>query len=433
MSGFFKKLLLGLLACVGVAFFVAACGQQGVGQVQSLGKREAPRVKLTFFGNKADESNVHVIEKIMASYMQEHPDVVVTYESIKGRKYYEVLDKRMANSSGDDIFIIDHDTMLKLKGQGRLANLADLPTIENYRESTRMQFTDSDGVYWLPTTISAFGLYCNMDLLKEHGQSVPKNLKEFRQVCDYFVSKGITPIVANNDISLKTIMTGMSFYDTVQNGEGEKLIKSLNDGSLPLGTALEDGVKVVDTIISKKYVDREQTLKTMKTSDDLKIFAEGRHPFMLTGTWASRRLKTDFHAKFKYELHPLPLLENDSFLVTNPDVRLCVNAQSKHIKEAKDFVAYFTRPDNIHEFCDDQSSISPTNDKFISEVKELQPIIDCYDDGRFVRATSPKLLLPTWNMTRLAVVDLLQGKSVDYVINKLNNDSEKYLQSHKQG
>lgn len=63
MSGFFKKLLLGLLACVAVAIFVAACGQQGIGQVQSLGKRETPRVKLTFFGNKADESNVHVIEK----------------------------------------------------------------------------------------------------------------------------------------------------------------------------------------------------------------------------------------------------------------------------------------------------------------------------------------------------------------------------------
>lgn len=431
MSGFFKKLLLGLVVCAGLAMLVAACGQQGGGQAQSLGKREAPRVKLTFFGNKADESNVHVIEKIMASYMQMHPDVVVTYESIKGREYYKALDKRMMTSSGDDVFIVDHDEMLKLKRQGKVANLADIPTIENYRESTRRQFTDSDGVYWLPTTISAFGLYCNMDLLKEHGQSVPKNLKEFQAVCDYFISKGITPVVANNDISLKTIMTGVSFYDIVQNDEAAKLVKSLNDGSLPLGTALEPGIRIVDMIISKKYVDSAETLKTMKTSDDLKIFAQGRHPFMLTGTWASRRLKTDFNAQFKYELHALPFLEHDAFVVTNPDVRLCVNANSKHIKEAKDFVAYFTQVDNIHEFCDDQSSISPMNDKFVSAVKELQPVVDCYDDGRFVRATSPRLMLPSWNMTRLAVVDLLQGKSVDYVINRLNNDSRQYVQSHR--
>lgn len=431
MSGFFKKLVFGLLACVGIALFVVACGQQGGGQVQSLGKKEMPRVKLTFFGNKADESNVHVIEKIMASYMQMHPDVVVTYESIKGRKYYEILDKRMTSSSGDDVFIVDHDEMLKLKQQGKVANLADLPTLDNYRESTRKQFTDSDGVYWLPTTISAFGMYCNMDLLKEHGQPVPKNLKEFRNVCDYFVSKGITPVVANNDISLKTIVTGIAFYDIVQNDEAAKLVKNLNTGALPLGTALEPGLKLVEDIINRKYVDSKETLKTMKTSDDLKIFAQGKHPFMLTGTWASRRLRTDFNVQFKYELYPLPFLEKDSFLVTNPDVRLCVNANSKHLKEAKDFVAYFTQADNIHEFCDDQSSISPTNDKFVSTVKEMQPVIDCYDDGRFVRATSPKLGLPTWNMTRLAVVDLLQGKSVDYVINKLNKDSQQYLQSHK--
>lgn len=423
-----KRVLLAVLAVGLLTAFITACGKPADNQVQSLGKKTTAKVKLTFFGNKADESNVHVIEKIMASYMKEHPDVVISYESIKGRAYYATLDKRMDNSYGDDIFMVDHDTTQKLKKTGKLANLADLPTISDYREGTRGQFTEVDGsVYWLPTTISAFALYCNMDLLKEHGQKVPTNLKEFRAVCDYFLSKGITPIVANNDISLKTIMTGISFYDTVQNGDAGKLVSSLNNGTLSFGTSVRDGVRVVNTIISKHYVDREATLKTQKTSDDLAIFAKGEHPFMLTGTWASRRLKTDFNAKFTYELHPLPLLADGGFIVTNPDVRLAVNARSKHLKEAKDFLAYFTRADNIHEFADDQSSISPLNDKFISSVKEMQPVIDCYDEGKFVRATSSRLKLPTWGMTREAVVDLLHGKSESAVVESLNEKAAKYL------
>lgn len=423
-----KRALLAVMALFLVVTFVAACGKGSDNQVQSLGKKTTVKVKLTFFGNKADESNVHVIERIMASYMKEHPDVVVSYESIKGRKYYDTLDQRMANSSGDDIFMVDHDAIQKLKKTGKLANLADLTTIKDYRDGTRVQFTEDDGsVYWLPTTISAFGLYCNMDMLKEHGQKVPTNLKEFRAVCDYFLSKGITPIVANNDISLKTIMTGIAFYDTVQNGDAAKLVTSLNNGTLSFGTSVRDGVRVVNTIISKHYVDKEETLKTQKTSDDLAIFAKGQHPFMLTGTWASRRLKTDFNARFTYELHPLPLLVDGGFVVTNPDVRLAVNARSKNLKEAKEFLAYFTRADNIHEFADDQSSISPLNDKFVSTVKEMQPIIDCYNEGKFVRATSSKLKLPTWGLTREAVVDLLHGKSESAVVESLNEKAAKYL------
>lgn len=428
MKNSLKKVLLALMGIFFVTAFVAACGKGTDNEVQSLGKKDEVKVKLTFFGNKADESNVHVIEKIMAAYMKEHPDVVVSYESIKGRKYYATLDQRMANSSGDDIFMVDHDATQKLRKAGKLANLADLPTIKDYREGTKGQFTEDDGkVYWLPTTISAFVLYCNMDMLKEHGQKVPTNLKEFRAVCDYFLSKDITPIVANNDISLKTIMTGISFYDTVQNGDAAKLVRSLNNGSLAFGTSVRDGVRVVNTIVSKHYVDREATLKTMKTSDDLAIFAKGKHPFMLTGAWASRRLKTDFNAQFAYELHPLPLLIDGGFVVTNPDVRLAVNANSKHLKEAKEFLAYFTSVDNIHEFADDQSSISPLNDKFISEVKAMQPVIDCYNEGRFVRATSSKLKLPTWGLTREAVVDLLNGKSESAVVESMNEKAAKYL------
>lgn len=423
-----KRVLLAVMSVFLLTAFITACGKPADNQVQSLGKKNTAKVKLTFFGNKADESNVHVIEKIMASYMKEHPDVVISYESIKGRKYYETLDKRMANSFGDDIFMVDHDAIQKLKGTGKLANLADVPTISTYREGTRGQFTEDDGsVYWLPTTISAFALYCNMDMLKEHNQKVPTNLKEFRAVCDYFLSKGITPIVANNDISLKTIMTGIAFYDTVQNGDAAQLVSSLNNGTLAFGTSVRDGVRVVNSIISKHYVDKEETLKTMKTSDDLAIFAKGEHPFMLTGTWASRRLKTDFHAKFAYELHPLPILVDGGFVVTNPDVRLAVNAHSKHLKEAKDFLAYFTRNDNIHEFADDQSSISPLNDRFVSSVKEMQPVIDCYNEGKFVRATSSKLKLPTWGLTREAVVDLLNGKSESSVVESLNEKAAKYL------
>ena len=34
------------------------------------------------------------------------------------------------------------------------------------------QMQDEGGIYGVPTIVSAFGLYCNLDLLKEHKQEV---------------------------------------------------------------------------------------------------------------------------------------------------------------------------------------------------------------------------------------------------------------------
>lgn len=72
------------------------------------------------------------------------------------------------------------------------------------------------GIYWVPTTVSAFGLYCNLNLLNAHQQKVPENLGEWDAVCSYFKSRGITPIIANDDISLKTMAIGRGFYSAYQ-------------------------------------------------------------------------------------------------------------------------------------------------------------------------------------------------------------------------
>lgn len=427
MSSGVKKVSLFILSLL-LAAFIAGCGNDSANQVQSYGKKQSVSVKLTFFGNKADESNVHTIEKIMASYMQSHPGVVITYESIKGVPYYQMLNKRMERSSGDDIFMADHDAVLKFKTAGRLADLSDLSTVKNYTELTKSQFTEPDGkIYWLPTTVSVFGLYCNMDMLKAHNQKVPQNLREFRQVCDYFLSKGITPVVANNDISLKTIMTGLSYYDVYQNGEMDKLITNLNNGSIQLGMSMTDGINLVNDFIRKGYLSPAATLKTRKTSDDLRIFAEGKNPFMLTGGWGAERLKTDFGIQFQYAVYPLPFLEKDSIVIINPDVRLCVNIKSKHVKEAKEFVEYFTQAQNIRSFADEQCSANPQKDDVLTERQELQPIAKAYAERKNVPATYAKLKLPTWELTRNATRALLRGESVDKVISDMNEAAKQSL------
>ena len=281
-------------------------------------------------------------------------------------------------------------------------------------------------ITWVPTTVSVFGLYCNLDLLKEHKQQVPGTRKEWEEVCDYFASRGMTPVIANNDISLKTLAIGRGFYQVYQDKRQTEVLERLNNGEEKLSEYLTDGFSTVETFISRGYLDADKALKTQKTSDDLKEFIQGESPFMLTGAWAAGRVDS-MKPDFQFEVAPLPILDEGSMLVINPDTRLSVNADSEHLDAAMKFVEYFTKAENIQRFADQQSSFSPLKGGSPSSVLEIQPLISCYESGRTVIGTDDLLKLPIWDLTAEASQRLLAGESLKSTMSWLDQQAQERI------
>ena len=102
-------------------FLTAGCGRQG--KVETYPDIAEPEAQITFFGNKYEPENVVVIEEILTSFMEENPDIYISYESLKGNDYYDALMKRMETGNGDDIFMVNHDTALQLEEEGKLCEL----------------------------------------------------------------------------------------------------------------------------------------------------------------------------------------------------------------------------------------------------------------------------------------------------------------------
>lgn len=88
----------------GMALFLLpallAAGCSGRGKVEIYTENTEPRVELTFFGNKYEPENVVVIEEILTTFMEENPDIRISYESLKGNDYYDALMKRMNTGTG---------------------------------------------------------------------------------------------------------------------------------------------------------------------------------------------------------------------------------------------------------------------------------------------------------------------------------------------
>lgn len=393
--------------------------QPGENRVMGEAKGEQAReTQLTFFGFKYEALNVMAIEDALHGFMDENPGVNISYDGIKSPEYFEVLNKRMATGNGDDIIMVDHERVLELGAQGKLADLSGISTLENFSELAKSQMTAGGAVQYLPTSISAFGLYCNLDLLEEHGQKAPENWAELQAVCDYFVGKGIVPIVANNDISLKTVVLAKAMLPIYQDAAPAAAIQRLNSGEDSLAELLRPGFELVGQMLDRGWVDREEALQTAKTKDDLTLFAKGEQPFMLTGAWAAPRLR-DLDPDFEFQVNPYPIMEDGSVLVINVDTRMAVNAKSPHLEQAMDFVEYLTREDVLWEFVESQSSFSPLKENRLAKDTAVQPISPYLTNGRSVLGADDNLRYPIWDMTRQCVVAMLEGGSARQAVEQM--------------
>lgn len=371
-----------------------------------------PETYLTFFGFKYEALNVMAIEDALHCYMDTYPEVSISYDGIKSPAYFEVLEKRLATGNEDDIFMVDHERALELGSQGKLADLSDLSTLDGFSDLARSQMDVDGKIYYVPTSISAFGLYCNLDLLEQHGQAVPETLPELRAVCDYFVAQGIFPIVANNDISLKTVAIGKAMLPVYQSEHAAQNIARFNSGQADLAQALRPGFALVEEMLDRGWIDAEEALQTAKTKDDLLLFAEGERPFMLTGAWAVSRLR-DLEPDFQFEVYPYPILEDGSVLVINVDTRISVNADSPNLEKAKQFVEFMTQKDVMWEFVESQSSFSPLEENRLAGDKAIEHIGPYLNNGRSVLGSDDNLKIPVWDMTRRCVVELMEGGNTD--------------------
>ena len=87
------------------------------------------------------------------------------------------------------------------------------------------------------------------------------------------------------------------------------------------------------------------------------------------------------------------------------------------------FVEFFTKPENISKFADQQSSFSPLEGGEPSAVQEIQTLIPCYQQGRTVIGTDAFLEVPIWNLTAQAVQKLLAGEPEETVMDWLDEQA----------
>ena len=389
-------------ATVIISFCGAGCADSNKGAIIEFNSsnKSSNEKRLTFVGYKGGMQNVIAIEESLQGFMKVNPSVTITYEYAPG-VLSDLLKRRLTAGTLDDVFTVDLDSYQYLKSKDALMDLSDIPGIENYLPLMKNQF-DLDGkAYFVPACITTYGLYVNYDLLKKHGLSIPQNYSEFKTVCDYFVGKGVTPVIGNNDNTFRALIAAIGFFDIYREQNPNTEIARLNNDIPALLTKLKPAVERIAEMLDKGYIDSgaiDSTYPTRLTSDnavgELSLFLKGEQPFMITGNWASPRV-TAAGCNFSYGVHALPVMDDGVSLVMDGNTCLAVNKKTKYPAEVKNFMSFLMDKDNMWKYCESQSSYTPLkNDSRIPSDKTIAPSAEYLNGNRTVISLDYKWSLP---------------------------------------
>lgn len=414
-----KKMLAALLAG-SLLCSVTSCGKKEDG-IQLVKNAETEPEYLSFFSAvllEGTDLGKYWSDKFVELY---HQQVYIDYE---GSEYYaneglssrELLEKRLESTSPDDMFIISAEDVMAYEKKGYWMDLSEMEFVENLSEAARYQSTYQGKVFSVPLTITGFGFYWNVSLLKEHGLRVPGNREEFMAVCQKLKSKGILPYGANKGYALTVPAMAVGLSKLYGSPDQEARIDALNSGEAQISTYMREGYEFLEEMIEKGYMDPQQALDTVPKKEDLEMFREGRCAFICIDMGVIDEKELDFEQKHT----GLPLLEDGSVVVYGAGSRLSVNPASKHLDTVLKFTEMVGTREALDESAAWQRQMSSAKDSQLAIPNSQKKMFDLLLQPGQIPNQDFALYFNTWENIRDRGRELCGGASVEQVCEELD-------------
>ncbi len=330
------------------AVLLAGCATGGGGtssgdSSSDLAKGE--KVTLRFQSLAFQDPTIAASKAIVDSWNSAHPDVQVQYVQGSWDSVHDQLVTQFQGGTAPDII---HDESADITGFAKQGYLADLTPYlsadirKDVPEGVWKTVTVGGKVVGAPTLLQSYVVFANDTLLKKAGVTVPTGdtmtWDQFRAISkqatagkQYGLGWGLKQPTAT--IMSMGLTEGAGYFTT----SGDK-------ASITIGAA---ELKVPQTIHDMAYVDKsiDPTSLTQGGSDVLTAFLGGKYAMTVGGNYAAQQIKETAPAGFDWSV--LPLLKGTSAnQAANPQT-MSVSAQSKHVKQAGEFVNYFMEAKNL--------------------------------------------------------------------------------------
>ena len=282
-------------------------------------------------------------EQILPVFEAAYPDIDVQFKPTAPTEYDAALNARMAGgTAGDIITCRPFDRALKLHQDGHLADIKDLPGLqENFSDVARAAWSTDDGsaTFCVPMASVIHGFMYNADAFAELGLEVPETEEEFYAVLDAIAEDGgyVPMAMGTKDQWEAATMGYTNVGPTYWNGEEGRTGLISGDAKLTDDQFVE-GFRQLEKWVP--YLG--DGYQAQGYTDSQNLFTLGRAAIYPTGSWEI----TGFQDNADFELGAFapPKADADGTCVISDhtDIGIGMNPATEHEEAVRTFLEWTT-------------------------------------------------------------------------------------------
>ncbi|WP_282059905.1 ABC transporter substrate-binding protein [Bacillus pumilus] len=343
-----KKIML-LTAAFILTILLSACSNSGTSEANG-------KVTLTLFSTMSNSGERKAFEEVIRKFEKEHPHLRID-ANFPGNSYEDTIRVKMGANDMPDLF--DTHGWAKLRYSEYVADLKEMDWVKQLDPSLDQILKDQDGkVYAYPLNQAKDGLSFNANLLKDYDIEVPRTLDEFKSAL----------------LTVKEKSKGEVVPLWIPGGDNSNIAQVFDELATPLlitspnhryGKDLENG-----SFDWSLYTPLAQFMKELKDQDLLnkdvltaklsqapELMAQNKIAFTFVGGSLGPEA-TELNPSIKVGTMPVPSIHEGDKQSWIGGERFTVAAwkDSKHLKEAKQFIDFLAKPENAKKIAEGTSS-----------------------------------------------------------------------------
>jgi raffinose/stachyose/melibiose transport system substrate-binding protein len=279
---------------------------------------------------------------IIPAFNKHNPDIKVVFQPLPPAEYNSALNAKLeGGSAGDLITARPFDASLSLFKKGYLADLTDLPGMENFSDVAKSAWQTDDGskVFAVPMASVIHGFIYNADAFDELGLQEPATVSEFFKVLKAIKADGTYVPIAMGTADLWEAAT-MGFQNIGPNyWEGEKGRHALIEGTARF---TDPEYVAVWEQLARWAEYMPPGFEAQSYPDSQNMFTLGRAAIYPAGSWEISLFNTQ--ADFEMGAFPPPLPEGQDtlYISDHTDIAMGMNPATEHPEEARIFLEWMT-------------------------------------------------------------------------------------------
>lgn len=414
-----KGWICGIAAAVIAGAALSGCQNAADINVLQIKEKETEKTVLTLFMSVERKQNVGatIYRDIIADYNSRSENVEIRVDGLAtGDGFNEALAYRLEQGgAGADLFIVNADNVKTFHEKGYFYDLSGLSSYQKLNAAAKQEATVGDTVYTIPTIMTAYGMYVNVGLLKEHGLVPPKNIEEFLNCCEVLKAAGITPISINRWYGMTTFTMSRGLYPIYQSEQKEEILAGLNDGSIKISEYMLEGFRFFEELVKKGYygdnLTKEHVDSVKAGTSDWDDFVTGKTAFVVFPSGKEELMEQDA-PEMEFIQQGFPTLPDDTISLPTISARLCVYSGGEHIEEALEALEFLTAHRTGEYAKAEGGFLTVVQDEKVAHIDErIQPLYDDAVSPGQIPIEDMSLCFDYWGTVRLLCLEIIDGMS----------------------